>query len=81
MSAGKKEMVERILEIEVEMFLRVPAVEEPSCRKHLKNMKLHRRGQFAGWSEATCASYLQDLERAKASDRGEPVAQGLRVLV
>ena len=67
MSEDKKEIVERILEVEVEMFLKVPTAEEPSCRAHSEDMKLHRRGQFAGWSAATCASYLQDLQRARAS--------------
>jgi hypothetical protein len=32
-------------------------------------MQLHRRGQFAGWSLETCASYLEDLKRAKAAGK------------
>jgi hypothetical protein len=69
MNEEKKAILERILATEVEMFLSVPTAEEPSCRRHLEEMKLHRTGQFAGWSQATCASYLQDLERAKASGK------------
>ena len=61
----KRRIVEQILEIEVDMFLRVPTGEEPSCRAHMEAMKTHRRGQFAAWSAATCESYLQDLERAR----------------
>ena len=69
MGEGKQRIVERILEIEVEMFLSVPAVREPECRSRIEDMKLHRRGQFAGWSEETCASYLEDLQRAKTEGK------------
>ena len=65
----KRQTVEAILEIEVEMFLRVRTDEEPSCRAHMEAMKLHRRGQFAGWSAGTCRSYLEDLRRARTSGR------------
>ncbi|MBN1837806.1 MAG: DUF4125 family protein [Spirochaetales bacterium] len=51
------------------MFRSVPTDEEPECRRDLEALKLHRRAQFAGWSEATCASYLQDLEQARAAGR------------
>ncbi|MBN2552229.1 MAG: DUF4125 family protein [Spirochaetales bacterium] len=69
MKDGKKRIVERIVEIEAEMFLSVPAASEPECRSRIEDMKLHRRGQFAGWSEETCSSYLEDLERAEASGK------------
>jgi hypothetical protein len=69
MRESKERIVEQILEIEVEMFLRVPTGEEPSCRAHMEDMQLHRRGQFAGWSQQTCASYLQDLRRARAAGK------------
>ena len=68
-SVSKKGLVNRILEIEVKMFLRVPTGEEPACRSDIENMRLHRRGQFAGWSVGTCKSYLQDLETAEASGK------------
>ena len=67
MNGDKQRILEQILEIEVEMFLRVPTGEEPSCRAHMEDMQLHRRGQFASWSYETCASYLEDLKRAKAA--------------
>lgn len=67
MSENKERLVNQILEIEVRMFQRVPTADEPSCRAHMEDMKLHRRGQFAGWSEKTCASYLKDLRRADAA--------------
>ena len=69
MKEDRERIVEQILEIEVEMFLRVPTGEEPSCRAHMEDMQLHRRGQFAGWSRETCASYLEDLKRAKAAGK------------
>ncbi len=69
MEERKKELVSRILDIEVDMFLRVPTAEEPSCRSHMEDMKLHRRGQLVSWSEATCESYLRDLQAAV--ERGE----------
>lgn len=68
-SVDKATLIERILEIEVEMFLRVPTGEEPSCRAHTEEMKLHRRGQLTVWSEATLESYLQDLRRAQSDGR------------
>lgn len=66
---SKKGIVNRILDIEVKMFLRVPTGEEPACRADIENMRLHRRGQFAGWSVETCESYLHDLETAEASGK------------
>jgi len=67
MSENKERLVNQILEIEVRMFLRVPTGDEPSCRAHMEDMKLHRCGQFATWSEETCASYLEDIRRADAA--------------
>jgi hypothetical protein len=62
---SKSRTVHRILDIELDMFRRVPTGEEPSCRSHLEDMKLHRRGQFSTWSEKTCESYLEDLREAE----------------
>lgn len=67
MSDERKAIIDRILEIEAEMFLRVPVDEEPSCHAHMNDMKLHRRVQCAGWSDGTCQSYLEDLINAKNS--------------
>jgi len=65
MDKEKNSVVHKILDLEVDMFRRVPTGEEPSCRAHLDDMKLHRRGQFATWSLETCQSYLQDLQQAE----------------
>ena len=56
MQKEKERIVGQIVEIEVEMFRSVPTDREPACREHLDAMRLHRRGQFAGWSEGSCAS-------------------------
>lgn len=66
---GNSDTIERILDIEVMMFRRVRTDEEPSCRAHLDDMRLHRRGQLMAWSEETRASYLRDLEEATAAGR------------
>ena len=66
---AKNDIVNRILDVEVKMFLRVPTGEEPACRADIENMRLHRRGQFAGWSVGTCESYLRDLVTAEASGK------------
>ncbi len=65
----KENLVERILEIEVEMFLAVPTETDTPCRSQIDDMRLHRRSQFAGWSVDTCRSYLADLEEAQAAGR------------
>ncbi len=65
MHDDKNKVVHKILDIEVDMFRRVPTGEEPSCRAHLDDMKLHRRGQFSTWSLETCKSYLNDLQEAE----------------
>jgi hypothetical protein len=69
MRESKERIIRQILEIEVDMFLKVLTAEEPSCRAHMEDMQLHRRGQFSSWSTATCASYLEDLRRAKAAGK------------
>lgn len=65
----KTNVVDKILDYEVKMFLDVPTETEPPCRSQIDDMRLHRRSQFAGWSERTCSCYLKDLERAVAEGR------------
>lgn len=61
----KERIVAEIVDMEVDSFVRVPTGEEPSCRAHLDDMKMHRTVQFAPWSTDTCRSYLDDLVAAK----------------
>jgi hypothetical protein len=62
----KIELIHRIIELELEMFLAVPTQEKSDCQNYPESFRLHRRAQFNGWSESTLESYLKDLEKAKA---------------
>lgn len=57
--------LEKIIELELEMFLAVPADGTYSCQEDPEGFRLHRRAQFSIWSEDTLQSYLDDLCRAK----------------
>ena len=60
-----KNILEKIIELELEMFLAVPADGTYSCQEDPEGFRLHRRAQFSIWSEDTLQSYLDDLYRAK----------------
>jgi len=62
----ERELLDKIVEHELDMFLSVPADGEYSCRQHPESFRLHRRAQFSVWSRETLASYLRDLLRAEA---------------
>jgi hypothetical protein len=53
------------LDLELEMFLTVPTEQKASCQDYPDSFRLHRRAQFAVWSEDTLRSYLKDLEKAQ----------------
>ena len=61
----KWDLIARIVDIELEMFLSVRADGKYSCQEHPDMFRLHRRAQFSAWSEDTLTSYLNTLERAK----------------
>jgi hypothetical protein len=61
---SRKEIIEQILAIELEMFLTVPTTQKYSCQEHPEGFRLHRRAQFGAWSQATLESYLNDLQQA-----------------
>lgn len=66
MENQKEQIIRQILEIEYNMFQRVPTGDdEPSCRAFPDEMRMHRRSQFSVWSVETCTSYLEDLKRAE----------------
>ncbi len=65
----RQELVEKILEMELEMFMTVPAIGNPSCRESPDNFRTHRSAQFSAWSKPVLVSYLEDLKAAKASGR------------
>jgi hypothetical protein len=60
-----KNVIEKIIELELEMFLTVPTDGRYSCQEDPGGFRLHRRAQFSIWSEDTLQSYLDDLDRAK----------------
>lgn len=64
----KADIIEAILDLELEMFLRVPSDGESPCQKHPDGFKFHRRMQFSIWSEATLVSHRQDLIVARKND-------------
>ena len=64
MSDVKAALIEGILELELDMFLRVPAEGPCECKENQDQFTVHRRAQFQAWSERTLASYLGDLEAA-----------------
>jgi hypothetical protein len=63
--AAREKLIAKIVELELEMFLAVPADGIYSCQQEPDGFGLHRRAQFSIWSEDTLQSYLDDLYRAK----------------
>ncbi len=64
---AEKDVIEKILAIEMEMFLSVPSANPSSCQQDPESFKLHRRAQFSAWSLPTLESYLRDLDNAKSA--------------
>jgi hypothetical protein len=62
-------IIEEILDLELEMFLAVPAEGNPTCREAPDSFRIHRGAQFSVWSEDTLKSYLSDLKGARAGGR------------
>ncbi|RPJ73183.1 MAG: DUF4125 family protein [Desulfobacteraceae bacterium] len=58
-------IIEAILEIELRMFLTVNPLQTSGCQEYPESFKLHRRAQFAPWSEESLGSYLDDLHEAQ----------------
>lgn len=63
---AKDRTIEAILEIELQMFLTVNPEQASGCQEHPESFKLHRRAQFAPWSEEALGSYLEDLHAGGA---------------
>jgi hypothetical protein len=60
-----EEFIERIVEMELRMFLTVPADGDYTCRQRPESFRVHRSVQFSVWSTDTLKSYLDDLRRAE----------------
>jgi len=65
----RTELIEKILEKELKMFLTVPVRQKAACQEHPESFKTMRRAQFLMWSEKTLESYLKDLEMAEKEGR------------
>lgn len=65
-----EELLNLIVSAEWEMFQKVENEGgRASCQNDPVTFGIMRRSQFACWSEAACASYLRDLEAARAAGR------------
>jgi hypothetical protein len=65
MSFQKKELIDRILAVELSMFFTVRTVGRSACQDHPEEFRRNRTAQFSTWSEKTLASYLEDLISAE----------------
>jgi hypothetical protein len=63
--ADKTQLIKKIIDLELEMFLSVPADGSYNCQEYPDSFKLHRRAQFSIWSDDTLESYRNDLIQAK----------------
>ena len=61
---SNKALIDRIIEMELDMFLSVPTDGVYSCQLNPEGFRLHRRAQFSIWSGDTLQSYHDDLEQA-----------------
>ena len=64
-----KELLGRIIEIELNMFMRVKTAEPAACQEHPDTFRVMREMNHFYYSDETLQSYLDDLEQALASGR------------
>ncbi len=67
--ADKSRLIEKILGIELNMFLKVPTGQPTMCQESREGFKLMRGATFESWSENTLQSYLNDLFAALKKNR------------
>lgn len=60
----KRKLIDKILSIELNMFLKVPTPQPTRCQENREGFKLMRGSIFETWSENTLESYLNDLFEA-----------------
>ncbi|MBL0699692.1 MAG: DUF4125 family protein [Desulfosarcina sp.] len=63
-----KNLTNRILKRELDMFLTVPTLQKASCQEDPEMFKIVRSSQFVSWSRETLESYLQDLKSAEKNN-------------
>jgi len=65
----KDELIEKILDRELAMFLSVPVKTPSSCQKDTESFRLMRSAQFSVWSVDTLVCYHQGLSAAEKEGR------------
>ena len=69
MAPGKRQIIEEILDLELEMFLSVNAREKAACQEDPDGFRFYRGCMFSVWSLETLMSYRDDVLRAKEEGR------------
>ena len=65
----KSELLDQILEMEWQMFVRVKSAHRASCQSSPGNFKMIRSSLFETWNEEMLASYLDNLKQAADDQR------------
>ena len=65
MPDNRKQLIEKILDIETSMIQRVPSKVRAQCQESPETFRLMRGPQFVDWSEDTLQSYYNDLVEAE----------------
>lgn len=66
----KKDLINRIVELEFESFKNVRNIGgKAGCQEDEETFKIMRTSQFVSWSDKTLGTYLKDLLEAKAKGR------------
>ena len=63
---NKRELIQEVIDLELDMFLNVRAREPASCQEDPEAFKFHRGVLFSVWSKAALESYRDDLVRTNA---------------
>lgn len=66
---GKTDLIEKILGLELKMFLTVPVIRKAGCQENPDSFRTIRKAQFIVWSKKTLDCYLNDLEKAERDGR------------
>ena len=64
--ADRERVIQDIVDLELEMFLAVPADGIYSCQQNPDAFRLHRSVQFTIWSDDTLNFYQNDLQAARS---------------
>lgn len=66
---SRQDIIQAILEIELEMFLKVKGVTPAACQQNSEAFREIRKSIYENWSEELLQSYLEDLTQAKQEGR------------